>query len=64
MDNVDSLEVLSQKIEDQCADFIVAKLPPSERHNVVCRLAHRFGWEVKENELYQAARDLGIDLDN
>lgn len=57
------LEVLSQQVEDQCASLIVAKLPPSERHNVVCRLAHRFGWEVTENDLYAAARELGIDLD-
>lgn len=57
------LELKSQRIEDMCAELIVRSLPASERRHVAARLAHRFGWEVADNDLYAAARELGIDLD-
>lgn len=63
LDAAARLALESTRIEDQCVALIVSILPMSERHNLVARLAHRFGWETTETDLYQAARELGIDLD-
>jgi len=60
--NENELTQRSIELENEIAARIVTTLPPSERHNLVKRLAHRFGWEVAESDLYAAARELGIDL--
>lgn len=61
--NQRELEILSTEIELAIIELL-APLPHSERRNVACRIAHRFGWEVSDNDLYTAARELGIDLTN
>lgn len=57
-----TLEVESVRVEELCVALIVDSLPPAERHNLVKRLAHRFGWEVTANDLHVAAAELGIEL--